>query len=116
MTSQPDHPDTTTNPVTVSCKSGLGAEWLEDTTTRAERAARSVEWTKSQTLLQLLRNNRIAICWIIYAQFACFGYGIGQIISASLLAVPKFREAFGEPFVVQGVTAAYIVPAKWISI
>lgn len=89
--------------------------WAEDADDLLEAAARYTEFEKSLTIPQSIRIFKRAIAWVLYAQLVIFGYGIDGVIAASLVAIPKFREDYGEPFDTGSTQVAYIVSAKWLS-
>lgn len=91
-------------------------EWHEDISARAENAARYVQFQRDMSIWNCLKAYRVTIGWIFFSQLAVFGYGIDQSIASALLAVPKFREDFGEPFDYGGGYFDYTVPAWWISL
>jgi hypothetical protein len=68
------------------------------TSTKAERAQRYQEFEKNLTVIETIKTyKRIVLC-IMYAQLICFGYGIDQVIAASLLGTPNFQMDFGRPY------------------
>jgi SP family general alpha glucoside:H+ symporter-like MFS transporter len=90
-------------------------DWAEDTNDLLEVAARYTEFEKNLTIPQSLKIFKRAVAWVFYAQLVIFGYGIDGVIAASLVAIPKFREDYGEPFNTGSSEVAYIVSAKWLS-
>ncbi|KAF7554064.1 hypothetical protein G7Z17_g3177 [Cylindrodendrum hubeiense] len=82
---------------------------------QAQAAARQVEFEKNLTFFQTVRIFWRSTLWILYGQLVVFGYGIDGIVAGNLLAIPRFREDYGELFG-EGDSATYIIPATWQSL
>jgi MFS transporter, SP family, general alpha glucoside:H+ symporter len=90
-------------------------EWSEEVDNLGERAKAYSDFEKSLTFWQTIRLYWRAVLWILYGRLVVFGYGIDGVIAAYLLAIPRFRQDFGQSFVVNG-QPAYIISANWIAI
>ncbi|KAH7012940.1 general substrate transporter [Ilyonectria destructans] len=88
---------------------------MDDLEHRSQAAARQVEYEKGLSFFQTVRIFWRSTLWILYGQLVVFGYGIDGIIAGNLLAIPKFREDYGELFG-EGDAATYIIPATWQSL
>lgn len=95
--------------------SKAGQDWAEDADELLAAAARYAEFEKNLSIAQSIKIFKRAIAWVFYSQLVIFGYGIDGVIAASLVAIPKFREDYGEAFDTGSSEVAYIVSAKWLS-
>jgi MFS transporter, SP family, general alpha glucoside:H+ symporter len=106
---------TNKNEVTDVAMEKSSDEMVEDASARAELAAQQAAFELSLTFWQTLHIFWRSTLWILYGQLVVFGYGIDGIIAGYLLAVPQFRQDYGELYG-SGPTAAYIIPATWQSL
>ncbi|KAF4999869.1 hypothetical protein FDECE_11368 [Fusarium decemcellulare] len=81
----------------------------------ADLAARQTEYEKNLGFFETVRVFWRSTLWILYGQLVVFGYGIDGIIAGNLLAIPKFREDYGN-LLGEGDTATWIIPATWQSL
>ncbi|KPI36758.1 General alpha-glucoside permease [Cyphellophora attinorum] len=87
----------------------------EDLSGRARLAQAYAANDATLSFWQTIKLYHRSILWTLYGQLVVFGYGIDGVIAAFLLGIPRFRQDFGEAFVVDGVPA-YIISANWIAI
>ncbi|KAJ8130744.1 hypothetical protein O1611_g2886 [Lasiodiplodia mahajangana] len=82
---------------------------------RADLAAQYAAFEESLTIRQAISIYWKSTLWIIYGLTLVFGCAMDGIIAANLLAIPKFREDYGEKYL-SNTETAYIIPATWLAI
>ncbi|KAI1150016.1 hypothetical protein F4825DRAFT_428214 [Nemania diffusa] len=82
---------------------------------RAELASRYAAFEENLTIWQTIGIYWKSTFWVTYGLAVVFGYGLDGTIAGNLVAIPKFREDYGEKHITDGVTT-YIIPATWLAV
>lgn len=88
---------------------------MAETSFLSDAARHQVEREKQLSFFGTLRIFWRSTLWVFYGQLVVFGYGIDGNIAGNLLAIPKFRQDYGQLFN-DGTTDMYIISATWQSL
>lgn len=89
---------------------------VENINDRAVLGKRYATVGGSLAVIRTLKLYWRSVLWILYGELVVFEYGIDGIIASYLLAIPMFREDYGEAYDAGNASVTYIISAKWISI